>query len=532
MTTGRITLVAVIAILGVSLAPAAPRAAHPHSAKPAAVDYVKELVDNYHDGSERMRFFAAAGVDIELSKTEFAAAMGKAGSFVRRYDRWQAVVVFDENSNGTLDWFEAEAYRMSLRRQVMSLFDKNKNRKIDGAEAAAANRWLARGVKPIARRQALVIVRGLPVRASADEDNKAPAVKDGAQDLPPGIAWQQTWREMEREFDKDGDGGLSYKERKELYKAYRERFRQRMLEQWDSDRNGQLSEREREHMAAELRKVAQQRQEAFAERRKEPISPTELARRKRAAAQREANRKIFAEAREQAAAEHEEHMKKWDTDGDGKISDDERDRLNKSKQGVVSEVERIKQEGRLAAHRQRSEQERWKRLSKWDTDGDGKLSAQEQRALHEEVMRIEAKLRRQALLPAGWVYRGGTEGEAKTEVEIRKPAPAAKAEKLPAMPASAPQGTPELPPVAEQRDKRPVGRREQPERLPRAGSRRRQSIAAWGGGEEGSSPHFVAAVAAGVGACAALVATVLLFTGQHHFRSALSRLLRRILGRR
>jgi Ca2+-binding EF-hand superfamily protein len=519
-------------MLGLSLAAGAGKAAHPRSAKPAGTDYVRELINNYHDGSERMRFFAAAGVDIELSKAEFAAAMGKSGSFVRRYDRWQAAIVFDENSNGTLDWFEAEAYRLSLRQQVMSLFDKNKNRKVDGVEAAAANRWLARGVKPIARRQAVVIVRGPAVKASADVDSREPAVavKGGEQELSPGFAWQQTWREMEREFDKDGDGGLSYEERKELYKAYRERSRQRMLEQWDSDRDGRLSERERERMAGELRKVAQQRQEAFAKMRKEPISPTELARRKRAAMQREANQKIFAEARERAAAEHEEHMRRWDTDGDGKISDDERSRLNESRQRGVSEVERIKNEGRMAAFRERSDQQRKKRLNKWDTDGDGKLSVQEQRALYEEVMRIEAKLRSQ---PDGnKAYRGDTEGDTKTKVETKKPAPAAKAEKLPAMLASAPQGTPELPAAAEDRDKGPIGRREEPEQSPRAGSRRRQSIAAWGGGERGSSPHFVAAVAAGIGACAALVATVLLFTGQHHFRSAFSRLLRRMLGRR
>ncbi len=548
MITNRVGLIGLIAILGSSLAAGADKAAQPRSIKTGQVDYLKELVDDYYEGSERMRFFAAAGVDIELSKTEFAAAKGKAGSFIRGYDRWQAAVAFDKDSNGTLDWFEAEAYRLSLQARVMSMFDRNKDRTLKGPERDAANRWLARGVKPIARRPAPATVRVVPIQPRTDEGGKGPAVKGGTQELTPGAAWQQTWREMEREFDKDGDGALSNKERKELYKAYRQRFRQRMLEQWDFDRDGQLSKQERDHMAAELRKVAQQRQEAFAKRRKEPISPTELARRKRAAMHREANRRIFAEARQQAAAEHEAHMRRWDTDGDGKLSDAERSLItlsreqaarqqrvvedfDKDKDGRLSESERaaiaaqqVKDEVKMAAYQERREQQRKDRLSKWDTDGDGKLSVQEQRALYEEVMRIEAKLR-----------RGESDGkdtpQGDAEAEKGRAAESKKAPALAVMTPSTPQNAPELPQAAEERHETPPQRHDTPRPAPRAGSQRRQSIAASVGGGEGSAPHLVAAIAAGIGASAALVATVLLFARQHHFRSALSRLMSRIFGR-
>jgi len=53
-------------------------------------DYVKDLIDDYSQGAERVRFLDAAGVDGQLTKAEFTAAKGKRHSLVRPYDVWPA----------------------------------------------------------------------------------------------------------------------------------------------------------------------------------------------------------------------------------------------------------------------------------------------------------------------------------------------------------------------------------------------------------------------------------------------------------
>jgi len=67
-------------------------------------DYVKDLIDDYSQGAERVRFLDAAGVDGQLTKAEFTAAKGKRHSLVRPYDVWPAVLIFDKSGDGKLNW--------------------------------------------------------------------------------------------------------------------------------------------------------------------------------------------------------------------------------------------------------------------------------------------------------------------------------------------------------------------------------------------------------------------------------------------
>ncbi|HUS91106.1 MAG TPA: hypothetical protein VM695_04610 [Phycisphaerae bacterium] len=117
------------------------------AAKPVE-DLAKGPVDPYESVQERSRFFKVAGVDNELDKKEFEAARGKPDSFVRSFDRWEGLLPYDKNSNATIDWFEAEAYRKAVRERVLKAFDANKDGKLAEDEREKVNRLLASGRLP------------------------------------------------------------------------------------------------------------------------------------------------------------------------------------------------------------------------------------------------------------------------------------------------------------------------------------------------------------------------------------------------
>ena len=105
-------------------------------------DVLRNAVDPYVPGVERGRYFRAAGVDNELSAEEFAADRKRTSPFVRGFDHWPMLIGFDKNANGTVDWFEADAYRREVRKKVIEAFDTNDDRKLSPAERAAANKAL------------------------------------------------------------------------------------------------------------------------------------------------------------------------------------------------------------------------------------------------------------------------------------------------------------------------------------------------------------------------------------------------------
>ena len=190
-------------------------------------------VDPYHPVRERVRFFGAAGVDNEIDAKEFDAQQGKPDSFIRVFDRWKEMLRFDKNNSKTIDWFEADAYRQSLRGHILKVFDADKDQRLTGAERDAANRALAAGnVFP---------------RATHTGDPFA------AQSTP----------ELIRRFDADGDGRLSDEERRAAVGALREQQQQRFLERYDKDGDGKLNDEERAAMRDEMRSRQKPWQDMF-----------------------------------------------------------------------------------------------------------------------------------------------------------------------------------------------------------------------------------------------------------------------------
>lgn len=111
---------------------------------PAAADLAKGTIDPIDLAGERMRFLEAAGVTNELDANAFEANRGKKNPFVRSFDRWEEIIKFDRNHNGTIDWFEADAYRQDLRKKVLAIYG-DKDGKLTGKQREAANLALAEG---------------------------------------------------------------------------------------------------------------------------------------------------------------------------------------------------------------------------------------------------------------------------------------------------------------------------------------------------------------------------------------------------
>ena len=67
------------------------------------------------------------------------------------FEKWETAVAFDQNKNGTLDWFEFAEYRQAMRKAVLTACDKDKDSKLTGDERTAALKLLTDGklvIKP------------------------------------------------------------------------------------------------------------------------------------------------------------------------------------------------------------------------------------------------------------------------------------------------------------------------------------------------------------------------------------------------
>ncbi|MDP6634752.1 MAG: hypothetical protein QGG42_07635 [Phycisphaerae bacterium] len=314
-------ILVVLVVGGISLGQA-------KSAKPAdkpAPDICKGVIDPYDISGEKALFYAAAGVDNELTSTEFEAARGKKKSFVRKFDSWKILITFDKDKNGKIDWNEAGEYRQETRRKVMGSFDKNKDGKLSGDERTAANKALSAG------RLSLGSI------SAAREARRA------------------QWRaEMLAKYDTDKDGKLNEKEEAARRKAYEqarrereERFRQeRELREHDADRDGKLNDKE---------SAARDKDRADRERRKA------------------------------------EFMKKYDTNGDGRITGEEwkeagpalreairkytTDKFDKNKDGELDEGEKAAMQKEM--ERRRNEGRARMEMYRYDKNKDGKLDEAE-----------------------------------------------------------------------------------------------------------------------------------------------------------
>ncbi|MDP6544388.1 MAG: hypothetical protein QGH60_10380 [Phycisphaerae bacterium] len=206
-----LTVVAMLVSTGAVLG--APKTAGKPSIKKPAPKLCLGAVDPFDRATQKTGFFAIAGKDGELTGEEFRNASEKKNTstkaFLRSFDTYAALLKFDKDKNSKIDWVEAQAYRLDLRKRVLDAFDANKDSRLKGPEREAANRALAAGK----------FSRGGKGRTSRRADFMA-------------------------KYDLDGNGELSEDERK----AMREAFRKRSIERYDKDGDGKLSEEERRAM--------------------------------------------------------------------------------------------------------------------------------------------------------------------------------------------------------------------------------------------------------------------------------------------
>ena len=357
-------------------------ATKPAARPPRVPDVLKGAVDPYEPAGERGRFFQAAGPDNELDTKELAAARGKANSFVRRFDRWEAMLPFDKDKNKTLDWFEADAYRQDVRKRVLQAFDANKDGRLTGSERAKANAMLAAGRVPGGR-------SGGRLRDSARQKTAAGGDR----------AWlrqrmEQRRRTLYQAHDADRDGQIDEAERRAMLEAIRKEAQGQLAEQqlrrWDADGDGQLGDEERAAMDAQLAE-ARTRGEAWRQQRElarwDADDDGEFSEEERAAMEAE-------QARQRTQGEawrREWERRQFDLDDDGRL--DERERL-------LAEAERARREAYQRGEemggpgrgerdeRMRAVVREW-RVRHFDEDGDGELGEGEQAALR----RFEGQMR-------------------------------------------------------------------------------------------------------------------------------------------
>ena len=317
----------------------------------SAADLCRGVIDPYDSAAERGRFLQAAGVDNELDAKEFEADRAKSDPFVRKFDRWEAILPYDKDANGTIDWFEADAYRLGLREKVLAAHDKNKDGRLIGPERNEASRALARGQ----------VGTSLP----ASPWSAMPEAIFGAGGRPgAGRTWrdamqppqdEQARKEWFARWDTNGDSSISDDERQamreELRRQWREGQHRRRLEQWDANRDGKLDEQERAAME-----------------------------------------KADAERRAQLDQTRREWVRIWDTDGDGQLSEAESAAMTDR---IRRRIERARPELDADGDGQISREEvgrYWDNVQKkYDADGDGQLNEAERRRMWTEETAVPSE---------------------------------------------------------------------------------------------------------------------------------------------
>ncbi|MDP6635879.1 MAG: hypothetical protein QGG42_13345 [Phycisphaerae bacterium] len=323
---------------------------------PKPREVMKDAVDPFYPPKERGRFFTATGPDSEMSADEFSAARGKKDSFVRVFDTFKAMTRFDRNSNKTIDWFEAKAYREDIRKRVLAVFDADKDGKLKGPERDKANRMLASGKVPPAK--------------SGESASGRPS---GAED------WEKRRAEMIAKHDADKDGKLTGKERQAAWDDIRKQW---ATKAFDENNDGKLDEEE----AAAMKKAQAEGKAVYDRWRSDWVKKYD------ADGDGELSEEESKIAREKAAAEfrklRDNWTSQWDADGDGKLSDGERKAMRESVRNRAQELRKeidADGDGRITGQ---ETQAFFQKLRKtYDLDGDGTLSSEETRAMIQDQMR-------------------------------------------------------------------------------------------------------------------------------------------------
>jgi Ca2+-binding EF-hand superfamily protein len=355
------TLTILLATVAVAVAaeskptgPASPKPAVKPLPKPPEV--MKDAVEPFHPPKERGRFFTATGPDSEMSADEFAATRGKKDSFVRVFDSFKAMSRFDRNSNKTIDWFEAKAYREDIRKRVLLAFDADKDGKLKGPERDKANRLLATGKVPAAKTDA-----GATARSERAEE------------------WKKRRDEMIAKHDADKDGKLSGAERRAAWDDVRKQW---ATKAFDADKNGTLDEKE----TAAMKKAQAEGKATYDRWRSDWVKKYD------SDGDGELSEEESKVAREKVTAEfkklRDSFTSKWDADNDGKLSEEERKAMRES---LRSRAEELRKEidadgdGEVTREERRAFFDKLKKT--YDVDGDGVLSSDETKAMIQDQMR-------------------------------------------------------------------------------------------------------------------------------------------------
>ncbi len=381
-------LISVACVLVLSVSFASAQTTRPASTRPTtapADDVLKGVVDPYDAGAERTKFFAACGKENELTEDAFNADQQKGGGFARKFDRWKALLAFDKNSNGKIDWFEADAYRLDLRKKVLAVYDKDKTGELKGDQREAAIKRLASG-KAVGGGGGGGGDIGRWDRGDAGGADRGDSGKTGGD---PAVR-KAKMAELLKKYDADGDGKLTDEERDAMIKDISEQQHQEMMAKYDKNADGKLDDEELKAMQEERR----DRQKEFRER-------AEAIKLKHFDADGDGK---LGEDEQKAFKDFEQDMQKvgkswelavFDTDGDGKVSDEERQQVQKEAQRAALRMMAMgvkymdaDGDGKVSAEEREAFEKKvqegtmdWfeKKIASYDTDGDEKLTTKEER---------------------------------------------------------------------------------------------------------------------------------------------------------
>ena len=308
-------------------------------------DLARGAIDPLDVGGQRARFLRAAGVDSELNRAEFDADHAKKDGFVRSFDKWENLVRFDKDGNGTVDWLEATSYREELRDRLLAEYDADDNGRLTGDERTATNEALAAGRLPR--------LLSSPVAAAAPVGARNERRRDGFEGSGfRDEQFQQIRAQLLQKYDEDGDGELNREERRASREEAGRMYREAFTRQWDTNGDGDVDE-------AERRVIGEQ----FMIRRFDRDGDGQL---------NEAEREAMEQARQEFARRAEEgrqrFLQEFDTDGDGQISEAE---------GAAARE----------TFRQRAEEQRRQFMQRFDSDSDGEISDDERRTGFETLRR-------------------------------------------------------------------------------------------------------------------------------------------------
>jgi Ca2+-binding EF-hand superfamily protein len=318
------------------------------SAKSTQADVLTDAIDPFSPGKERARFLKAAGRDTELDAQEFKANGKIENGFVRSFDKWSNLIMFDRNKDQRIDWFEANAYRQAVRTAVLTAYDKDGNKKLSDDERAKANKDLAAGKLPEISKPKTINGSGnppvgLPEPGSRSSGSGGQSSRGDSQRRRGSSGFggsSQNREEFVKKYDKDGDGKLSDQERRDAFTAMRaesEKRRAEYIKKYDKDGDGELDEDERRAArTAAWEKWKKENPERAAEIEKKRAEFTKLydkdgdgelsseERREAYRARWEQFKKDNPERATEMEKRRKEFMTRFDKNGDGEINDDER----------------------------------------------------------------------------------------------------------------------------------------------------------------------------------------------------------------